>query len=252
MTTINNIEDLARILETQPHWAATLRTLLLGNELLALPETVANLAETVRELQAGQERLTQAVRDLQEGQARLQEGQEELARIILKIQEQQERFDDRQDRLEAIVADLRGFQLEARLHRRIRPLLSQRLSFRAPVIIQSELQGPNSEFVSEVSQARQDGLITDTQDARIAESDFIMRARRRDDASMVWIAVEAANRVKEDDIERARDTADALDAIYGGDAVPVVIGYRIDEIDWDRAVADHVTVIQVPEAPYMG
>ncbi len=45
MTTINDINDLARILREQPEWVDTLRSLLLSQELLALPERFADFVK---------------------------------------------------------------------------------------------------------------------------------------------------------------------------------------------------------------
>ena len=50
MTTINNIEDLVRILDEHPEWLEAVRTRLLTRELLELPQTVAELVATVNEL----------------------------------------------------------------------------------------------------------------------------------------------------------------------------------------------------------
>ena len=49
-TAINDISDLARILEEHPEWAETLRSLLLTRELVELPEKVAQLTERVDRL----------------------------------------------------------------------------------------------------------------------------------------------------------------------------------------------------------
>ena len=322
MTTINNIEDLARILETQPHWVATLRTLLLSEELLALPETVANLTAAVQELQEGQARLvegqarltdavqelregqarltdavqelregqarltdavqelqegyarlTAAVQELQEGQARLtaavqelregqarltaavqelREGQARLTDAVQELREGQARLEARQDRLEANQARMEttlgylvGSDLEARLHRRVRSLLSQQIGLRQSFLIQSTLVDANSDFYNDVTQAYESGLITPAQEQRISETDLILHAQRRADDAQVWVAAEAANRLDESDINRVRDTADALTIIYGEEAIPVVIGYRIDERDRERAEAAGVLVITI-------
>ena len=47
MTTINDINDLARILREQPEWVDTLRSLLLTQELLELPDRLADLVQVV-------------------------------------------------------------------------------------------------------------------------------------------------------------------------------------------------------------
>ena len=47
MTTINNIEDLVRILDENPEWLEAVRTRLLTRELLELPQVVADLTQRV-------------------------------------------------------------------------------------------------------------------------------------------------------------------------------------------------------------
>ena len=325
MTTLNDIEDLARILETQPHWVSTLRTRLLSEELLALPQTVAQLAATVRELtetvqqsqrgqaeltvsvqelqagqerlnasqselaravqelqagqerlnasqerlnarqlelanavqelQAGQERLNasqselaQAVQELQAGQERLNASQSELAQAIQQLQEGHTRLEARQNHMETLLGHLVGSDLEARLHRRIRPLVSQRLQLRQTSIKQSNLLEPDDAFFNEVATAFNNGVITPEQEQRISDTDFIMRARRTGSNDPVWVVAEAASRLDASDITRARDSAEALAAIYGAEVIPVVIGYRIDEVDDTRAAAAGIRVIIIQPA----
>lgn len=48
-TTINDIEDLYRILEAQPHWRESLRRQLLIAEILNMPQQLTQLAETTAE-----------------------------------------------------------------------------------------------------------------------------------------------------------------------------------------------------------
>ena len=49
MTTINTIEDLARILRDQPTWAEALRALLLSQDLLDLPGRFNRFVEAQQE-----------------------------------------------------------------------------------------------------------------------------------------------------------------------------------------------------------
>ena len=64
MTTINNIEDLVRILDEHPEWLEAVRTRLLTRELLELPQTVAELAATVNELSSEVKTASAAVKEL--------------------------------------------------------------------------------------------------------------------------------------------------------------------------------------------
>ena len=74
MTTINTIEDLARILRDQPTWAEALRALLLTQDLLDLPGRFDRFVETQQETNRLTERRLNAI----EGQlGNLQGGQYE-------------------------------------------------------------------------------------------------------------------------------------------------------------------------------
>ena len=64
--TINDISDLARILEEHPEWAETLRSLLLTREVLELPEKVAQQADNLAQLTVRVDQLTQDVAQLTE------------------------------------------------------------------------------------------------------------------------------------------------------------------------------------------
>ena len=215
-----------------------------------LSEAQDRLSEAQDRLSASLDRLNEAqlemardIRQLQEGYARLEVRQGRLEVRQDRMEVRQDRMEVRQDRMETLLGHLVGSDLEARLHRRIRPLVSQRLRLRQTAIKQSNLLEPDDVFFNEVATAFNDGVITADQEQRISDTDFIMRARRPGSGDTVWVAAEVANRLDASDIARARDTAAALAAIYDAEVVPVVIGYRIDEIDDERATAAGVLVI---------
>ena len=147
--------------------------------------------------------------------------------------------------LKADVAYLKGSDLEHRLQRKIRPLISQALTLRRAVIVHSPVVDTKREFIERVEDALESGLITDEQDARIETTDFILHAQRRVDRMSVWVAVEASSKVHAYDIERARATADVLRSVFDADAIPVVAGYEIDVPDAERAKAQGVRYLQV-------
>ena len=145
------------------------------------------------------------------------------------------------------VAFLRGSDLENRLHRKVRPLLSQSLQLREPSIMQSQLQEPQAEFAAEIRNALFSGLISDAQDTRVLATDFILRALRRSNLAPLLIAVEASSKVNAHDIERARESADILAVVFGIETLPVVAGYSIDPPDRERAVAAGVYYLEARE-----
>ena len=94
MTTINNIEDLVRVLDENPEWAEALRARLLTRELLELPQTVAELAETVAELDERLGRIEENQVELARSQAALVSGHAQLAEALARLEARQDRMQD--------------------------------------------------------------------------------------------------------------------------------------------------------------
>ena len=64
MTSINNIEDLVRVLDEHPEWLEAVRARLLTRELLELPQVVADQAQRMDELAQRMDELTNTVNEL--------------------------------------------------------------------------------------------------------------------------------------------------------------------------------------------
>lgn len=149
--------------------------------------------------------------------------------------------------LKTDVATLKGDSLEGKLHRRIRPLLSQRLGLRRTWIMQSPFIDTNGELFGPVEEALDSSHISDLQEARISETDIILQATRKGDRDQIWVAVEASNNIAQSDIERVRQSAEALGVVFGQDTIAVVAGYNIHPLDQERAASVGVAVILVEE-----
>ena len=149
--------------------------------------------------------------------------------------------------LKTDVAQLKGDGLEVKLYRRIRPLLSQRFNLRRARIMQGSLQDPRADFFDSVEKAFDAEIITDAQESRISATDLIIRAQRKKDLAVVWVAVEVSNQIGQHDIERVRESADALSAVFQQEALAVVVGYRIHAQDQERAEQAAVHILRVEE-----
>ena len=211
-------------LQANPEAQRLLLRTLLTNEFLGMPARLDRIEKDIAEIKA------------------------HLARLDARIGGLENRvggLEDEVSTLKTDVAYLKGSDLENRLHRRIRALVSQALDLRRSRIVQSPVQETTANFADHVEDALDGGRITDSQDARIEATDFIIHAQHRADRSPVWVAVEASSRIHASDIERAQATAKALRLLFEADAVAVVAGYGIDPLDAQRADAAGVKYLEV-------
>ena len=129
--------------------------------------------------------------------------------------------------LERDVATLKGDSLEVRIHQRIRPYLGQKLGLRRPHTVHSVVVDTDRDLQRAVYDAVDADRITASQEARVFATDLILRAQRGSDRTTVWVAVEASNTLDARDVERARESADALRAIFGERSTAAVMGHAI-------------------------
>ncbi len=87
MATINNIEDLVRVLDEHPEWLEAVRTRLLTRELLELPQTVARSDERLARIEENQAELTKS-------QDALVRGHAQLAEALARLEARQDRMQD--------------------------------------------------------------------------------------------------------------------------------------------------------------
>lgn len=97
--TVQDFEDMLRILEEKPEWQQRMRQAILTRELLELPARFEQLVEVVQELIEAQRRTEARVEDLVKAQQRTEARLEELAAA-------QQRSDQRIDELTGIVQEL--------------------------------------------------------------------------------------------------------------------------------------------------
>ena len=226
-TQLNPSSLIARViaeLQASPEARRLLLRTLLTNEFLGMPARLDQVEKDIAELKA----------DVAELKADVAVLKTDVAELKTDVAE-----------LKTDVAYLKGSDLENRLHRRIRARVSQALELRRAQIVQSPLQETQTDYADHVQEALESGRITQRQDVRLEATDFIIHAQRRADGVMVWVAVEASNRVHASDIERACATAEALNAVFGTDSVAVVAGYGIDSMDAKRATAAGVEYLEV-------
>ena len=216
-------------LESNPEARTLLLRALLTDEFLNMPTRL----ERVEKTQAEHGELLSS----------LVEGQRELA-------EGHRATDGRVSNLERDVSVLKGDSLEWKLFKRIRPLVSQMMNLRRCRIMLSGIVEAKPEIEIPLMEAVERGVITQSQEMRVLVTDFVLRATRNEDGSQLWVAVEVSNNIAQKDIERVKESADALREVFG-DAVGIVAGYRVHPSDQRRADESGVRILRVDENFWM-
>ncbi len=160
------------------------------------------------------------------------------------------RVEDSVKALEDDVGWLRGKAYETDVSRTAPSLLNREFGFRrARVVLGNVIAMPRyvEDFHEKVAAAADDGVITDEQFQRIFATDVIVHCRRSQDAEPTWVAMEVTARVDAYDIHRAQRSAVDLQAVFGEEALPVVVGERIDPPYATLAQESGVTCINLTE-----
>ncbi|MDE2786539.1 MAG: hypothetical protein OXL37_07740 [Chloroflexota bacterium] len=256
MTTINDISDLARILQERPEWLSAIRGLVLTEEVLRMPETMAELTKTVEELarQTAEQfrvvnerlgRLETDVGGLKSDMAEVKDDVGGLKSDVAELKAEQRRTNRRLDRVESQLGAVRGDVFEITAARKILPSVIQQMGlYHCDPIV-----GPGinlaQDRINDIRQAEQAGTVERNSDQEVGLADIVLYGRQSSDNEPIWVVIEASARIDEHDITRARHRADILAAVYRENSAAVVVGESIDDRDQARATDAGVSVITV-------
>jgi hypothetical protein len=262
--TVDDFHDLIRLVETRPEWRAELRRLVLTDELLTVPDQLAalrarseeqfqalaeaqqrtdlqltTLTERVTALTVAQERtdsqltaLTERVTALAAAQERMDSQLTALTERVTALAAAQEHMDSQLATLTEQVAaltrvvhtltvdvgTLKGKSLEADYRSRGHAYLSRVV--RRPHVLTSD------ELTTLIEDARDRGMLSDIEAQELYETDLVVRGRRSEDGTEVYLVVEVSWGVGPHDVERAVQRARVLSHI-GLATIPVVAGEHI-------------------------
>ena len=273
MTQLHTTDDLLREFRENDEFRNAVRRLILTDELLNLPVLVESLQMQMQQMngrmdgmESRMDSMETRMNDMQtqiddlrtEMTARLDAVDARLDALEARMDDMQTQIDNlrvdmnnRMDDMQTQITGLRdsvnnmgGKLLEATLANALRPLLAREFNVRRVYAV-----WPKSTFVhasyadtfdSEISDAAEDGKITEDDEDRLELTDLIVRSRRKSDRSTLWFTVEASGTISDYDIRRARHSADAIAKVYDEDTLPLVYGYRIS--DHNREIANALGV----------
>ena len=259
MTTINTIEDLARILRDQPTWAEALRALLLTQELLDLPGRFDRFVEAQREFNQAQQKANEAQqetneaqREFNQAQQKANEAQREFNQAQQKANEAQQetnRLTDRRlnaiegrlDRVEGQLGNLQGGQYERTVRTKALARSRFTLRFTGSYVAMNQDGLTDPRLNSAIDRAIRNGLVSQDGCADLFEADLIISAEDNRHA-----VVEVSLTADRNDIDRAKTRAGILAAITEGSVTPVVITSRLNPAQSAQAEAAGVTTFVIP------
>ena len=208
--TVNDFEDLVRLLRERPEWQEQLRALVLPRELLELPALVRQLAERIDALALAQARTEQQLAGLVQEMTQLGK---QIGLLTNKV------------------GDYRGSYLEWRYDRRAGAYCSPFARRIRPVDF--------SDLADALEDAVQAGTIRPRERAAVLETDLVLSGRRREDQADIYVLVEVSSVIDTHDVYRAAERASAL-AKLGRPVIPVVAGEAIDPLAKDASAAEGV------------
>ena len=237
MTTVNHFTDILRIIREQPEWADALRSALLSQELLEMPQTLAEFAKATNQRLAT---LEGDVADLKAGQARLEAGQ-------ARLEAGQARLEAGQARLEGQIGNLRGPAYQLKVGNNVATIVRRPLGIERVRVLKGYKTSDDMAFHDLIDAARRQGLITEQQWDDVGNLDIVLQGQRVADRSTVYAALEVSITAADSDINRAASRADILARATGETAVPVVVSAHIDNARQRLAQERNVILIAYGE-----
>ncbi|MEX0783188.1 MAG: hypothetical protein WD557_11100 [Dehalococcoidia bacterium] len=202
--TVNDFEDLRRLLAAHPEWRAELRPLILGDEFEELPARIARVErelEEIREILAG------------------------VAETLRQIAERQDWTETRIGSIEGTLGRFEGRFLELKYFQQFGSWFGKYVRGARQAVI-TELE--------QVDRALGDGVITQNEIDRLYDLDFLVQGRSKATQEDLFLAVEVSTTVRLDDVLRADERAQTLRRA-GYSATGFVGGASIDDVARTRA-----------------
>ncbi|MYC38966.1 MAG: hypothetical protein F4X66_18955 [Chloroflexi bacterium] len=210
MTTINDISDLVRVLEERPDWRAAIRNLLLGEDLLNVPQQLAQFIETTNQFI---------------------ESANENFRVV----------NARLNRLEGKMGNFEGNDYEHRIANHAMLRARRHFGLNNPVIAMSNYLPHSPDFDRVLTRAVQSGEISDDDMYDLYEADIIVS-----DDDNRFVVFDVSLTADSDDIARAVRRADVMAAISDAESMPAVATENIHELQQDLADRMNVAVFIIP------
>ena len=248
MTNINDIADLAQVLQDNPQWRDIIRGILLGDELLEIPRRVAALVSVTEMVVQRLERLESDVEGLKEGQVRLESGQARLESDVEGLKEGQAKAG--QANLSSRLGNIIGSDYERRAAQSARRLVRLGLEVRRARVILAKTAPDRNETPELLNEATENGTVSDDEADDLLLADIILIGELMGEGAHgepAYAVCEAAVTLYDHDVLRAKRRAGILQRASGTTALPAVIGQSAPQGTLDLANRENVAFLQLPD-----
>ena len=238
MTTINTIEDLARILREHPTWAEALRSLILSQDLLDLPARLDKFIEEQQQFNKEQRQINEELRQFNEEQRQFNK---ELRQINEEQRDINHSFNQRFNAVEGRLGNLEGGQYERNIRAKALSRCMLVFGFSSAYLALTQDSPTDPRFTQTIERAVTEGVVARDTIGDLYGADLVISAN--DNRHAVFeVSITADN----DDILRARARAEILAQITGGEVTPVIITAHLNNPQRNQAEAENVSVFVVP------
>ena len=222
MTNINDIADLAQVLQDNPQWRDIIRAILLGDEMLEIPRRIADLI-SVNEMIV--ERLESGQAKLESGQARLESGMTNLS----------SRF-----------GNIIGSDYERRAAQSARRLVRLGLGIRRARVLLAKTAPDRNEIPELLNEAAENGIVSDDEADDLLLADIILTGEGAG-GETAYAVCETSVTLYDHDVLRAKRRAGILQRASGLTVLPAVIGQSAPQGTLDLADRENVAFLCTPD-----
>ena len=225
VTNINDIADLAQVLQDNPQWRDIIRAILLGDEMLEIPRRIADLISVNEMIVERLERLESGQAKLESGQARLESGMTNLS----------SRF-----------GNIIGSDYERRAAQSARRLVRLGLGIRRARVLLAKTAPDRNEIPELLNEAAENGIVSDDEADDLLLADIILTGEGAG-GETAYAVCETSVTLYDQDVLRAKRRAGILQRASGLTVLPAVIGQSAPQGTLDLADRENVAFLCTPD-----
>ena len=236
--TLNDISDLVRILRERPEWLEAVRHLVIGDELLSVPQQLAEFIRSTNEFIRSTNEFIRSTNEnfrlVYERLDRLEAGQDELKGSYIRLE-------GRFNSLEGRFSNFEGSEYERKVRNRLIFRATHRFDLARPVIAMTQDTQSVPQLTSIVHRAIRSGVITMDEAEDLHEADIIIMA---DDGRHVL--VEVSLNADENDLRRALRRSQILATAANTAVIPAIVTPDPSDFLSAQAEAYGVDLFSIP------